>query len=289
MLRRIVLMAGIFAALTSPPLPAQAQNMELKSAQELYLEGRTLYQAGKIQNALSKFESALRIVTRSSIILSIAQCHRQLNHRKAALSHYNLYLREWEKQNSGKPAPFLADVEQNITALKKEIKEEEDRASKEKNSTHQRALLEQKLKNEAQKRELEKVRQRQEAEALANAEVRRSKTIWAYTTLGVGIASLAAGGALLGIGITQGDDAYNKYNAATTDAEILGYRNDVQSSEKMMIASYALMGVGAVSLGISLYQFMTRPADAKLASHSENGFSFDVSPRRAQIRWQTRF
>lgn len=286
--KRLFLVFGILIPLFVSPA-AQAEEAPLKTAQEHYIAGRALYQEGKIKQALVKFEGALRLVTRPSIILSIAQCHRQLNNRKLALKHYRFYLSEWQKHSAGKPAPFLADVEQNIKALEHEIKAEENRIASEKNSTHQRALLEQRLKNEAQQRELGKVRQRQQAEAASNAETRRSKTIWAYTALGVAVASLATGGILIGVGITQGDSAYEKYENAGADEQILQYRGEVQGAEKMMVASYALMGVGAVSLGISLYQFFTRPPEATHVSQSERSFSFDVGPGRAQVHWKTRF
>lgn len=88
----------------------------------------------------------------------------------------------------------------------------------------------------------------------------RSKTIWAYSTLGVGLASVAGMGLMYGLGLSQGSDAYQQYRDAPDQTQREKYWNDVESSETKLLVGHVLLGVGVAALGFSLYEFITRPS-----------------------------
>lgn len=92
-----------------------------------------------------------------------------------------------------------------------------------------------------------------------DAEKRRSKTIWAYTCLGVGLASIATGGVLYGLGFSGRSDAYDMYSAATVQSEIDSHWEDVDAGQTKITMGHVLVGVGAAALGFSIYQFISRP------------------------------
>ena len=88
---------------------------------------------------------------------------------------------------------------------------------------------------------------------------RRSKTIWAWTSLGAGLACAMASGVLYGVGFVQRGDAYDRYSAAHDQALIDQHWGDVESAENLLIGGHVMAGVAAVAVGLSLYQFITRP------------------------------
>ncbi len=97
------------------------------------------------------------------------------------------------------------------------------------------------------------------AERASAMEERRSKTIWAYSTLGAGIACLAGAGVFYGIGFSQGGSAHQKYLDAKTGDEITSRWADVEAAQTKLYIGHALAGAGALAIGISIYQFLTRP------------------------------
>ena len=89
---------------------------------------------------------------------------------------------------------------------------------------------------------------------------RRSKTIWAYTSLGVGLACAVTAGVLYGVGMSQGGDAHDKYMNSSDPDQIFDTRQEIYGADKLMTAGHVVMGLAAVAVGFSIYQFITRPA-----------------------------
>ena len=160
---------------------------------------------------------------------------------------------------------------------------------------HRRAALERQRLKLAQMKRQDAERRRQEAKqrrekALADYERalkedgprRRSKSIWAYTTLGVGLALAAAGGVLVGVGYGQGESAQESYNAVDGfDQDAYDkYRAEAQSAQTQVIVGAAMAGAGLAVLGVSIYMFATRPAVPEKPVFKDNVSSVSVIPTR---------
>lgn len=115
---------------------------------------------------------------------------------------------------------------------------------------------------------------------------RRTKTIWAYATLGVGLALAVGAGALYGVGASQGDAAYDDYQAATNplgsavvDRDTACQCHDeVESARTKIIAANVLAGAAVVALGISVYQFVTRPPEGGSPDSGARASVLGVTP-----------
>lgn len=88
---------------------------------------------------------------------------------------------------------------------------------------------------------------------------RRTKTILAYTSLGLG-AALAVGAAVMyGVGFRQGDEAHSAY-LRQTDPELIKFHyDDVESAKTKLLVGHVLAGVAVAAIGVSVYAFLTRP------------------------------
>ena len=97
--------------------------------------------------------------------------------------------------------------------------------------------------------------------------VRRTRTLWAWSTLGAGAALAATAAALYGVGVSRGESAHDAYTAAAAaapgppDDELAGHYDDIESARDMVLAGNILMGAAAVAAGVSIYLFVTRPAE----------------------------
>ena len=91
-------------------------------------------------------------------------------------------------------------------------------------------------------------------------ERRRRKTIWAWSALAAGGACALTAVVLYGVGGTQGNSASDTYHRATDPVQVERAWGDVQAAQNKVIAGHVLMGAAAVGLGLSLYEFLTRPA-----------------------------
>ena len=80
--------------------------------------------------------------------------------------------------------------------------------------------------------------------------------LWAWISLGVGVACAAGAGVLYGVGSAQGDAAHERYLAAWRLEEISSHRADVESAERLLIGGHVLAGVAAAAIGLSIYQFV---------------------------------
>lgn len=99
---------------------------------------------------------------------------------------------------------------------------------------------------------------------------RRSKAIWAYTALGLAVASAVAGGVLFGVARSQGGTAQDNYMATTDQATMDQYRMEMESSNVKIGVGLGLCGMAAAALGVSIYSFVTRPAGPELARKSRD-------------------
>ena len=97
-------------------------------------------------------------------------------------------------------------------------------------------------------------------ERVLRLEIRRKKSIWAYSTLGVGLALAAGAGVLYGVGYSQGSSAHDSYLATNSPADLERYSDDIGAAQAMVISAHVMAGVAVASLAISTYQFITRPA-----------------------------
>ena len=101
----------------------------------------------------------------------------------------------------------------------------------------------------------------QPAEDSASAK-RSSKTIWAWTTLGVGLACAVGAGVMYGVGSSQVNAAYDEYSAldsSYTDESFEAEWADVEAAGNLYIGGHVLAGVAAAAVGVSIYMFVTRP------------------------------
>jgi tetratricopeptide (TPR) repeat protein len=305
-MRRLVSQVVVILVLLSTANASAADPAELALAQKLFHEGRSLYQAGQFGDAAEKFRAALRIATRPSIVLGLAQCYRQLKNAEEGLKAYKQYAELWAKLNPNRASPYDKEVKSLIAELSQVVKENETRELKRKEEAAKRAQAkkeeaEKKRKAEEERKATERARVAETATsekegpvgqsgaATVDAEKRRSKTIWAYASLAIGGAAILTGGVLLGVGYSQGNSAYDKYMGAGDPATISLLRNDVDDARPLLTASYAMFGVGAAALGFSIYQFVTRPAEATLPSQGSNGLSIAVGPGGGNLLFRGRF
>jgi tetratricopeptide (TPR) repeat protein len=95
------------------------------------------------------------------------------------------------------------------------------------------------------------------------AKQRSAKSIWAYTTLGVGLALMVGAGAMYGLGAAEGNQAHQDYREATAPARITRHREAVEAARVKLYVGHGLMGAAAVALGVSVYMFVTRPENRR--------------------------
>jgi|GEM_PF-1655921 tetratricopeptide (TPR) repeat protein len=202
-------------------------------------EARSLQKMGKAKDALGALEKIYAETRRSVLLVDIAHCHRDLSNATKAISIYRKYLAEAEPDEPSGTIPRKPEVEKSIAVLEARI------AALEKNARKKQAEEDARV---AKLREQEKQR--------------RSKTLWAYVTLGSGVALAALGGVLYGVGKGKGNNAHNAYKASdinTPTADWQSYYDDIDSAKKMLAAGYVFIGAGAAALGASVYFFVSRP------------------------------
>lgn len=104
------------------PAPAAAQSTDLsinkQKVRALFTQGETAYRVGKFDEALGHFLAALKLYSRASIVLNVAQCYRQLNQTNQALFYYKLYMTQWQREHPDKPSPYSEEVTRHIATLK---------------------------------------------------------------------------------------------------------------------------------------------------------------------------
>jgi tetratricopeptide (TPR) repeat protein len=149
------------------------------------------------------------------------------------------------------------------------------------------------VKQRAPEPDLQLRRDAEQQQADDSSRVRRRKTILGYTALGVGLALAVSAAVTYGVARSQGDDAVDRYDKLTAEPgadkdEIGGLRDDVESANTKITASYVLLGVGAGVLGYSLYELLTRPAESAQASR-EHRLGILAGPGGASLSYGCRF
>ena len=122
----------------------------------------------------------------------------------------------------------------------------------------------------------------------AEIQKRRSKTIWAWTALGIGLACAAGAGVMYGVGNSQVNSAYDEYSALTsihTDESFDLWWADVEAAGNLYVGGHVLAGVAAAAMGVSVYMFLTRPPAEKMAAQQKNSLwlSATVEPGGAGL------
>ncbi len=100
----------------------QADESASIKAKKRFEQGKNLYYQGHFAKAATEFQAALNLEKRTSTIINLAQCYRQLNQPRKALFYYRLYLTEWQRQNPNQQPPaFHAEVKAHIRLLEEKI------------------------------------------------------------------------------------------------------------------------------------------------------------------------
>ena len=99
---------------------------------------------------------------------------------------------------------------------------------------------------------------RRQAKVLASR--RRGKSIWAWSSLGVGAALALTAAILYGDGASRGGGAHDSYMTTTDQDEILGYRGDIKQARTELAVGHVLAGAALAAVGFSVYHFITRPS-----------------------------
>jgi len=210
-----------------------------RKARRLFEQAETQYRLGNFDSALRAYQAALERRPDPSLVFNIAQCFRQLKNRERAVFYYRLFLSDWERANPGITPPNEAEVRQFI----KELEQPEPAPVPPSPPPPVAAPLASAVAADSEA-----------------AATRRSKTIWGYTFLGIGVALGVTAGALYGVAKGQGDDAHTQYMAATDPQTTTDRRGDVESANSKIIACYVLTGAAVAALGFSLYELLSRPS-----------------------------
>ena len=109
-----------FALLVSFGRTAAAEDRA--HARAAFRAGSQHYNLGEFQQALDSFREAYRNYEDPSFLFNIAQCERQLGHKREAVREYRAYL------NNSENADNRESVRQTITQLEREIAVEDQRA-----------------------------------------------------------------------------------------------------------------------------------------------------------------
>ena len=92
-------------------------------ARAAFRAGSQHYNLGEFQQALDSFKEAYRNYEDPSFLYNIAQCERQLGHKREAVREYRAYL------NNSENADNRESVRQIITQLERDIAAEDQRAA----------------------------------------------------------------------------------------------------------------------------------------------------------------
>jgi hypothetical protein len=112
---------------------------------------------------------------------------------------------------------------------------------------------------------------------------RASKTTWGYVTLGIAAATAVGAGVFLGLGVSQGNDAHNKYTVASTSLEQAEYNLDIEAARVKMLVGTIFVGTAVAAAATSAVLFLTRPEIAEkqpvvgLGPTRDGGFNLSLS------------
>ena len=221
----------------------QAAQAPVSRAKAVFTEAAGLYREGKYKQALSRFQAALALARKPSIIFNIAQCHRQLGNKTEALQQFKAHLREWAIQHPERPSPHQEEIQGQIKRLEAELERDRER--------ERRRRLQVAMKQE-------EARQHQ-ARQLELGQRHRRKSITAYALFGGSAALLAAAAVVYGVVLPPTLSAHDQYQVAEDPDEISDLRGQVESGQNTLIAGHVLAGLGGVALVYGLVELFTRP------------------------------
>ena len=210
--------------LTSPDVLARELD-EFAKAKRQYEEATFLFEAEAYQDALEIFLESQELNPRSSTLLYIARCYRQLNQPQRALYYYNLYTPTYESEDRGSPPP--ADVQQEVSENIARLEAEIARRRGAKTAAQRKA------------RRAAAPPQPAPPPAKEQADLGLKPVHWLATGVGAGV--LAVGFEIAAwISFAEGDGLY------TDDPAFQKHRD-------MVVAGHVLAGLLAIASGVSFY------------------------------------
>lgn len=103
--------------LTLVLLPSTVHASPEEKARALFSQGKAAYDKASYPEALDKFQGALKLIHRASLLLMTARTYRRLNRADKALTYYESYKSVWRQENPKKPSPHTAEVTEQLTSL----------------------------------------------------------------------------------------------------------------------------------------------------------------------------
>jgi len=103
---------------------ASAHADDRAKARAAFRAGSQHYNLGEFQQALESFREAYRRYEEPTFLYNIAQCERQLGHKREAIREYRAYL------NNAQSADNREAVKQIILQIEREIAADDERAAK---------------------------------------------------------------------------------------------------------------------------------------------------------------
>lgn len=263
-----------------------------QGAQRLFREGNELFQRGDYQGALQRFRQAKALYPSYKIDLNIGSTLNALGRLTEAAAYYDLFLRQAARRApaeiitaargsldelQGKLAQVMLDCpgkamvevdghEVGHTPLEQPIYLVPGRHRIVASVAGRPRLQQDRVFRAGERVQLSVPWEVDagdpatgHAEANGHVHVRRSKTIWAYTSLGLGLACAVTASILFGVGLHQGDAAHEQYRLAEGN-DINRYEQKLEDAETKLTAGHAVLWTGVAVLGFSVYQLLTRPA-----------------------------
>jgi tetratricopeptide (TPR) repeat protein len=109
------LVVPVVLILTTPRVAVAADDTTV--AREHFEKGKAFMDLGKYNEAAAEYEAAYAAKPDPTLLLNLAQAHRQAGNAEKALRFYRKYLQYVPK------SPYRADIEDKIAALEKQVKE----------------------------------------------------------------------------------------------------------------------------------------------------------------------
>ena len=266
--------------LLSAPVPAGGEEPSPAAYRQLKESGRVSYKAGDYQTALKSYNNAYRLHNDPRMLYNIAQCHRHLGNTKRAIFFYEQHLKQWSSHYPDQPTPVKAKAKEHIAKLQAKLREEQEREHAGipgNDETH--PLGDEKIWTGVAEIEgsSDSLGTRDEGSAISekhsNPDIRRTKTIWGATALGIGAACTITAAVLYGVGGSQGTAAYDEYQSATNTTDVGHYHDEVEAARTKLIAGHVLLGVAVAAFGVGIYQMLTRPEIPVEGSRTTPGFA----------------
>lgn len=108
-----LLIAAAPVGIAAVPTALEARERpEARKAHAMFAEGKRLFRAGRVRDALARFEEARALASTPDIVWSIARCHEELGEVEAAVRTYE----EFERQAPGPGA--RTEARRKIAALR---------------------------------------------------------------------------------------------------------------------------------------------------------------------------